>query len=413
MSKFNLSKQKIIILAVSAVVVIAGAVAAVALIRNFNKKEDTTTTATVPTYNYVEETYYETLPVFVTDENHSNVTDASGNALTTIKQVVKTTRRVASKTTTKKAAATTKKANANSNGGKVNADDLASLTPLQKYLTENALAGYKYHPEGFYYTDDKDCWQKNAGYNEIYDNLAPAAGMPIDQIRIHFPYGGQEWMIQFWKGQYGWLFVGAEIGVYTAPLGTYSTEAGAVNHFDCADKEDWLKIQLDCYFSENDDGHYKKIFTRKYDYYWWATGFVKGQLTNYTIPKTELKTKNRITFKSEAMANAFVKELRSCGFGRAVGADQLVDDSYYQKGADVWVLWATIYHDAFTNYADSKTTTKATTTKPTTTKAPTTTEKPTTTTTRPTTTTTTTVTTTTTTQPSTQATTTVPAQGEN
>ncbi len=399
MSKFNLSKQKIIILAVSAVVVIAGSIAAVALIRNFDKKEDTTTTATVPNVEYVEETYYETLPVVVTDADHSAVTDDSGNALTSIQQIVKTTKRVANKATTKKnTAATTKKIN-DSNNNKAT----SKLSNLQQYLVDNALAGYKYSPDGYYYTDDKDCWQKNAGYNEIYDNLAPAAGMPIDQIRIHFDYAGQEWMIQFWKGQYGWLFVGAEIGVYTAPLGTYSTEPGAVNHFNCADEDDWLKIQLDCYFSENDDGHYKKIFTRKYDYYWWATGFVPGQLTNYTIPKTELKTKNRITFKSTAMADAFVRELRNCGFVRALGSDQLVDDSYYQSGADVWVLWATIYHDAFENLASSKTTkptttkkptttatTKATTTKPTTTK-PTTTEAPTTTTTTQAPTTTTTV----------------------
>lgn len=393
MSKFNLSKQKIIILAVSAVVVIAGSIAAVALIRNFDKKEDTTTTATVPNVEYVEETYFETVPVVVTNEDHSAVTDDSGNAVTSIQQIVKTTRRVASKTTTKKNSntATTKKA-ADSNNKAT-----SKLSNLQEYLKDNALAGYKYHPDGYYYTDDKDCWQKNAGYNEIYDKLAPAAGMPIDQIRIHFDYGGKEWMIQFWKGQYGWLFVGAEIGVYTAPLGTYSTEAGAVNHFNCADEEDWLKIQLDCYFSENDDGHYKKIFTREYDYYWWATGFVPGQLTNYTIPKTELKTKNRITFKSTAMADAFVQELRNCGFVRALGSDQLVDDSYYQKGADVWVLWSTIYHDAFANYSESKTTT--------TTKAATTTTKKAT--------TTTTTAKPTTTEATTEATTTATTQAEN
>ena len=53
----KLTKQKILILAISAVVVIAGSVAAVVLIRNFSKeKEDTTTMATVP--SYVEETYY-------------------------------------------------------------------------------------------------------------------------------------------------------------------------------------------------------------------------------------------------------------------------------------------------------------------------------------------------------------------
>ncbi len=375
MNKLNLSKQKILILAISAVVVIAGSVAAVFLIRNIDKKEDTTTTGTVP--QYVEETYYVDVPEFVTNEAHETITDVSGNALTTMKKVVKTTKRVVNnKGTTKKAVNTTKKAT----------PATSAMTPLQSYLNENQILGYKYDAAGqFYYTDDKDCWQKNCGYNEVYDNLAPVAAMNIDQVRVRFTYENKDWMIQLWKGQYGWLFVGAETGVYTAPAGSYTGSSGDVNHYNCADKEDWLNMQLDCYWSENDDGHYKKIFTREYGKYWWATGFVKGQLTKYSIPRSELKAKNRITFKSKEMADLFVLELRRCGFKRAVAADQLVDDSYYQNGADVYLLWVTIYHDAFTEYqANLKTTTtttkKATTTaKPTTTKAPTTTEKPTTT----------------------------------
>lgn len=367
----KLSKQKILILAISAVVVIAGSVAAVVLIRNFSKeKEDTTTSATVPTYQYVEETYYVDVPEFVTNEAHETVTDPSGNALTTLKKVVKTTKKVV-KTTKKPAPAKTTKAPVTQ-----------PLTPLAKWLSENQVAGYRYEPNGdYFYTDDKECWQKNAGYNEFYDNYAPAAAMFIDQIRIRFTYENKDWMIQLWKGQYGWLFVGAETGVYTAPAGTYKGGKGDPNHYDCAAKEDWLNMQLDCYWSKNNDGHYKKIFTRPYDKYWWATGFVWGQLTKYSKPRTELKAKNRITFKSEEMANLFVQGLREAGFVRAVGSDQLVDDSYYQSGKDVWLLWSSIQHDSFVGYTGTTTSTKKTTTT-TTTKAPTTTEKPTTTTTK-------------------------------
>ena len=399
----NKSKQKILILAISAIVVIAGAVAAVVLIRNFTKKEDTTTTATVTQYQ--EPTYYVTVPEFVTNENHETITDKAGQALTTIKKVVKTTKKAA---TTKKGAATTAK------NGPVKTTK--EMTPLQSYLEQNQLAGYRYDATGdFYYTDDKDCWQKNCGYNEVYDNLAPAAAMNIDQIRVKFQYAGKEWMLQLWKGQYGFIFVGAETGVYTAPLGSFTGKPGDINHYSCASQEDWLYMQLDCYWSENNNGKYRKIFTREYDKYWWATGFVKGQLSKYTWPRTELKAKNRITFKSKEMADLFVLELRRIGFQRAVAANQLLDDTYFQNGADVYLLWTTIYHDAFSEYQSSK---KATTTKkPTTTKAPTTTAAPTTTTTKapttaaPTTTTTKATTTTTkaaeTTTTTTKATTTV------
>lgn len=388
MNKFNLSKQKILILAISAIVVIGGAVAAVAIFRNTDKaKEDTTTSATVQQYDYVDETYYEDVPVFVTDENNSTVTDPSGNALTTIKRVVQTTRRAANKSTTKKPAATQAAANNNNAATTKHSNDENKLVDQAIGPGGSQFAGYRYDAEGdFYYTDDKDCWQKNAGYNEVYDNMAPMAGMFIDQIRIRFSYEGKDWMLQFWKGQYGFLLVGAEIGVYTAPLGTYKNDSGAVNHYDCADKADWLNMQLDCYWSENNNGHYKKIFTREYGKYWWATGFVKGQLTKYTIPKTELKLKGRITFKSTDMANLFVYGLKEAGFVRAVGSSQLVDDSYYQNGADVWLLWSTIYHDCFVEEDGGSTPVATTTKKPVTTtkKAETTTAKTETTTVKPT-----------------------------
>ena len=399
----KLSKQKILILAISAVVVIAGSVAAVVLIRNFSKeKEDTTTSATVPTYQYVEETYYVDVPEFVTNEAHETVTDPSGNALTTLKKVVKTTKKAVAN------AATTKKPAANNT-----ASTTQQLTPLAKWLSENQVAGYRYQPDGdYFYTDDKECWQKNAGYNEFYDNYAPAAAMFIDQIRIRFTYENKDWMLQLWKGQYGWLFVGAETGVYTAPEGTYKGGKGDANHYDCASKEDWLYMQLDCYWSKNNDGHYKKIFTREYDKYWWATGFVWGQLTKYSKPRTELKAKNRITFKSEEMASLFVQGLKEAGFVRAVGSDQLVDDSYYQSGKDVWLLWSSIQHDSFVGYTGTTVSTKKTTTT-TTTKATTTTTTKATTTTQPTTTTTTQATTVTTTQPETTTTTTPASTTEN
>ena len=351
----KLSKQKILILAISAVVVIAGSVAAVVLIRNFSKeKEDTTTSATVPTYQYVEETYYVDVPEFITNEAHETVTDPSGNALTTLKKVVKTTKKAVAN------AATTKKPAASNN----TASTTQALTPLAKWLSENQVAGYRYQPDGdYFYTDDKECWQKNAGYNEFYDNYAPAAAMFIDQIRIRFTYENKDWMLQLWKGQYGWLFVGAETGVYTAPEGTYKGGKGDANHYDCASKEDWLYMQLDCYWSKNNDGHYKKIFTREYDKYWWATGFVWGQLTKYSKPRTELKAKNRITFKSEEMASLFVQGLKEAGFVRALGADQLVDDSYYQSGKDVWLLWTSIQHDSFVGYTGTTQKTTTTTTQ--------------------------------------------------
>ena len=88
----------------------------------------------------------------------------------------------------------------------------------------------------------------------------------------------------------------------------------------------WILILIVSFFGDYEEKERK----RDYEKYWWATGFVWGQLTKYSKPRTELKAKNRITFKSEEMANLFVQGLREAGFVRAVGSDQLVDDSFLE-----------------------------------------------------------------------------------
>ncbi|MBQ9850493.1 MAG: DUF4474 domain-containing protein [Clostridia bacterium] len=345
----NKSTQKIIIIAVSVIVVIVAATAAALILPGFMNKEDATqpttnyerpTATDAPSYNFEAPSVDTSLPSVA-----ESLLDATQNAVNPN-----------NKPTSNKPAPT-KKPDKNDNAGagsdtaKPNYKDTESGLNVKDLIDEDGkqVLGYRYSNDGYYYTDDKDCWQMNAGYNEVYDNMAPLTAMFIDQVRIRFNYGGKDWMVQLWKGQYGWLLVGAEIGLYTTDEGVNSGAVTDINHYNCADKEDWLYMSMDCYWAEGNNGHYKKVFSRPYAKYWWPTGFVKGQLTKYTWPRTELKMKGRITFKSAEMANLFVEELRKTGFVRAAGnaSNQLVDDSYYQSGADVWFLWSTIYHDCF------------------------------------------------------------------
>ncbi|MCR5150731.1 MAG: DUF4474 domain-containing protein [Clostridiales bacterium] len=320
-----MSKGKIVALAAAAVVILAAACAAVPTIRNLTMKEPITLQPDQPAA-VVEET--TTSPVETTTAPVTQPAD-SGESVTR-----KISKAVNSIVTTTKSVATTRNAEVSSG--------------VQSILEGEQIFGYKYSPDGYYYTDDKDCWQANTGYNLMYDKLAGLGAMYIDSVRVRFTYGGKDWMVQLWKGQYGYLLVGAEIGLYTAKEGTYNpSDKGSVNHYDCAGSEDWLYMQLDCYWAKNNDGHYVKAFTRPYARYWWPTGFVKGQLTKYTAPRTELKTKNRITFKSTEMADLFVSGLSNAGFKKAGSSSSLVDDSYYQSGADVWVLWSSINQEAF------------------------------------------------------------------
>lgn len=359
-----MNKKTILIIAICAVVAIAGAVTATTLLRNgLNVADDEITTTTVPETEYNFGDYYQGSFEPVTNGEEESSTENT-NILSTLNQAVASTKTAsnnktptnssknptkASKNPTKKPSKTTTTTKKQTGTVSYPGDDM--LVDQVIGPNGNQFLGYRYDAEGdFYYTDDKDCWQSNAGYNEIYDNMAAFIMMNIDQVRIRFTYDHKDWMIQLWKGQYGNLLIGAEIGVYTADEGTYTGAVGDVNHYNCADKEDWLKMEMTCYWKENNKGSYKKAFEREYDYYWWATGFVKGQLTKYTTPRTELKVKARITFKSTEMADLFVNGMRQSGFARALGSNQLVDDSFYQKGADVWFLWTTKYHDCFVGY---------------------------------------------------------------
>lgn len=201
-----------------------------------------------------------------------------------------------------------------------------------------ALASYKFDPDGnFYYTDDKDCWQKNFGFNEGYDSMAPLGMMNYDTVRTKFVYDGQEWLIQLWKGQYGYSFVGGEVGVYTRPVGSSGT------HYNCASEKDWLNMEMAFMWDENKDGNYRAIFNRDYTKYWWCTGFVVGFETGND--RSQFRLVHHITFKDEAMANAFCEAFEANGFRRVEKLNKNEIDTFVQVGPDVAFVWQDIAHN--------------------------------------------------------------------
>lgn len=224
--------------------------------------------------------------------------------------------------------------------------EVFTLPKAPKYIPPQAsfdyekvnLASYRYDGDGnFYYTDDKECWQKNFGFNEVYDKFAPLSVMYYDTVRTTFVYGGKEWMVQMWKGQYGMVFVGGEVGVYTRNIGSSGT------HFVCADKEDWLNMEMAFMWDEYSDGNYRAIFNRDYEKYWWCTGFVVG-FPNGSLRKTlkEFRLVHHITFKDTEMANAFCEAFEKNGFTRVSKLDNNTPDTFVQVGADVGFVWQNI-----------------------------------------------------------------------
>ncbi len=185
-------------------------------------------------------------------------------------------------------------------------------------LFDKGFMSYQFNPDGNFYYTNEDPWQRALGYTEFYDIGAPFVAIYFDTIRCKFRYDDKDWMIQFWKGQYGYVFIGAEIGVYHKPANR------AQEFYDCVPDEDALYMSMTMY---RDD---KEVFTRDYGLYWWCTGFVPGKLDNFS-DRSELTVKCRITMKDYKMLLAFTGALKENGF--------ILDEDFKTSGLDVFFTW--------------------------------------------------------------------------
>ncbi len=210
---------------------------------------------------------------------------------------------------------------------------------IKDLLERKQILSYQYsYIDDYYYTNDKDCWQYNFGFGKVYDLVAPYILLEYDYTRVFFTYEGKDWMIQLWKGQYGMLFYGGEIGVYNK---AHSDKKDTVfTMYKCPAKEDWLKMEMTLYHDEG-FGNYERQFTREYGEYWWCTGFKDGHLRRQE-PADELRMTGRITLKDAEMTGLFTQGLKDCGFGQSNSVKGLELDQFYVDGNDVYFRWQNI-----------------------------------------------------------------------
>lgn len=224
-------------------------------------------------------------------------------------------------------------------------EETQSYTVKSKDGKDTGLFGYKYSTKDKIFYTAEDSWQRNFGFTEVYDKAAAFGLMTYNTMRVRFNYGGEEWMLQFWKGQYGYAFIGAEIGVYTRELGSDNG-----SYYNCADDEHKMYMTMDVYRQNpNNNNKYDKLFTRSRCRTWWCTGFIPGTLgfAQYNVPDeggtSKLKVDSRIEFHSEEMAQAFINSLSQItslennsavsGTKRLVHFYQLGSEEEYEKSA--------------------------------------------------------------------------------
>ena len=174
-------------------------------------------------------------------------------------------------------------------------------------------AGFDYDPVQDVYFTQLDSWQRNFGFNSVYDTAAPMVGMLYSTAKIYFTYDDKDWMMEIWKGQYG-ITAGAEIGFYNKPTDR------VMKHFDCVTDEEMLELSFDFYNMD------ELVFTRGPEKHWWLTGF---KFLHVGIP-TFIKLDMTIKFPNRKMANAFEKGLKE------EQKKQITDPIKYTRSGDTF-----------------------------------------------------------------------------
>ena len=314
--------------------------------------------------------------VLVTDVNGEVVTGEDGEKVTaatkpaTTTNVASTTKKPASTTkvsTTKKNSSTGTSSNNNSVGG-ISTGDKVGTNNNTVEVDDNGNANivksdgtialsYSYDAVGNYFYTDDDPWQRNFGFNRLYDMGAVFTVMYLDTVHIYYSYGDYDWMVQIWKGQYGFLFLGGEIGLY------YKDPNKTTAHYNCATEDMEIMMQMTVYREG-----YGELFTRPYASHWWITAFVPGKLDKFT-DRSELTMVAKLTFKTEAEAKVFCKALESCTdvdgyrFKEVSSISKNKPETYVRNGATVDFVWRYLDDDR----VNPRNTTTATTAAPTTT----------------------------------------------
>lgn len=214
------------------------------------------------------------------------------------------------------------------------------------------LVGYAYDMKAGVFYATGEGFQREFGYGEMYDRVAVVATMPLDTTRIKFNYDNKDWMVQLWKGFYGFVMAGCEVGVYNRPEGM-SDEFDAYN---VVTLDYYQNFTVDFYYSSK--GTYnldkdKPTFTRNTTT-WWFTAFTPSiqVLPETNIPKMLVDC--TIRFNDTGLYQAFINALddvdnifanytgkaRSFTFKEITRVEDIENGTYMQLGDNtVRFIW--------------------------------------------------------------------------
>ena len=174
----------------------------------------------------------------------------------------------------------------------------------------SGLLGFSYDAKDGAFYASTYAWQRTFGYTYLYDVAAPLILCNFVTSRIFIEYNDMEWMVQLWKGQYGAILNGCEVGLYYRDFDDDElVDANGRKFYKCADDEMLMQMELTMY--KNDT----MFFHRSKQYSWWLTGFKLGTLDSLgcTAESTQvLRVSTTIYFTEEEMMDAFIGGLEKC-----------------------------------------------------------------------------------------------------
>lgn len=164
-------------------------------------------------------------------------------------------------------------------------------------------------------TTPPDTWQEDYGYYDKYDKWALKIGFDIHFEPVLFTYYDPDtketknFRIEFWKGRYGLVNTGGEIGIYTGKLTVeklgVTIESSQENNACAKD------YQLPMRFDLVEKKTHKVIVQKDWERTWWLTGFKIPEW----IEKDELVMYASLDFKEyQGMAEKFKEGLISLNY---------------------------------------------------------------------------------------------------
>ncbi len=164
------------------------------------------------------------------------------------------------------------------------------------------IDGYDYELKQDIFYSTINPWQRKFGYCRLYDEALAHLDMIIDCEPITFNYGGENWMIEFCKGQYA-LNTGCEVGVYKEAFNLGILGIPGTYFYRSVDDKDMMHMA----FSLKKNG--KELFNRE-DKHWWLNGFKLGEFSN----PSQLTMDIGISFNDKGMCYAFIDGLIRAGY---------------------------------------------------------------------------------------------------